>query len=76
MSFVVFLFVGMLWSPSGGMETPTLQLELTRAACEQDRLQFLANAEAANQGEAPAMREGYGATPCFLVISQAQAKQS
>jgi hypothetical protein len=76
LSFVVFLFVGMLWSPSGGMETPTIQLELTRAACEADRQQFLDTAAAANDGKAPAFREGYGATPCTLVISEAQAKQS
>ena len=41
MSFVIFTFVAFLWSPSGGMETPTIQLELTRAACEADRQQFI-----------------------------------
>ena len=76
MSFVIFTFVAFLWSPTGGMETPTIQLELTRAACEADRQQFIDTAIAANDGEAPAMREGYGATPCLLVISEAQAKHT
>lgn len=76
MSFVIFVFVALLWSPTGGLETPTIQLELTRAACEADRQQFLDTAAAANESQAPAFREGYGATPCTLVISEAQAKQS
>lgn len=76
LSFVVFLFVGTIWDQNAGLGTPDIQFELTRAACEMDRAQWLLDHETANASQAPAFRQGYGATPCFMVISQAQAKQS
>lgn len=76
MAFVVFIFVGVLWGQSGGLETPTIQFELTRAACEADRQQFLDTQATTNAGESPAFQEGYGVTPCYMVISEAGSKSS
>lgn len=75
LSFVVFVFVGVGWDTSG-MTTPTLQFEITRAACEFDRATWLAEQEKENDGRTPAFRVGFGATPCIMLISQSGAKQS
>lgn len=76
LSFAIFVFVGVIWNQSAGMDTPDIQFELTRAACEADRAQWLFDHQTANDGQSPAFRQGYGATPCFMVVSDAQAKQS
>lgn len=76
LSFMVFVFVGTVWNQSNGLDTPDIQFELTRAACEAARTQWLADHAAANESETPTFRVGYGATPCQMIISEAGSKSS
>ena len=74
MGFVAFIFVGLIFTPSGGLERPMVQTGLTMAACQAARAEFLSEAEAHNKASYPAMRTGYAATPCYMAVSLAGSK--
>ncbi|HCE07068.1 MAG TPA: hypothetical protein DEQ40_00410 [Oxalobacteraceae bacterium] len=75
MGFLVFLFVGLLWSPSGGLEAPIIQVEMTRQHCEADRDAFLNAVAASNAAGPQAFHKGYSATPCMMSAGTGDGKR-